>query len=78
MQSTAPVVAALPTEGFVRLKQIIGDRNANPPIPPLYPVARSTWWAGVREGRYPRGVKLSTRVTAWHVQDIRKLIEGVA
>jgi hypothetical protein len=64
----------LPETGFLRLPQIIGDRNANPPIPPLIPVKKSNWWAGVRSGRYPKSVKLGPRVTAWRVEDIRTLI----
>lgn len=65
---------SLPEEGLVRLKQIIGDPKANPPIPPVIPVSRSTWWQGVKDGRFPKPVKLSTRCTAWRVEDIRALI----
>jgi hypothetical protein len=64
----------LPIEGYVRLPQIIGNRKANPPIPPIIPVSKSTWWEGVRSGRYPKGVKLGPGITAWHVDAIRKLI----
>lgn len=64
----------LPDTGFVRLKQIIGDRWADPPVPPVIPVSKTTWWDGVRAGRYPRPVKLSPRTTAWRVEDIRALI----
>ena len=64
----------LPETGFVRLPNIIGDAKADPPIPPLYPVSKSTWWAGVRSGRYPKPVKLGPRITAWRVEDIRELI----
>lgn len=66
--------STLPETGFVRLPNIIGDAKADPPIPPLYPVSRSTWWEGVRSGRYPRPVKLGPRITAWRVEDIRSLI----
>ena len=66
---------SLPETGFVRLPNIIGDAKADPPIPPLYPVSRSTWWAGVKSGRYPQSVKLGPRITAWRVSDIRALIE---
>jgi predicted DNA-binding transcriptional regulator AlpA len=38
------------------------------------PVSRSGWWAGVKEGRYPAPVKLSTRCVAWRSADIRALI----
>jgi hypothetical protein len=33
----------LPETGFVRLRQIIGDPRAAPPIPPVIPVDKSTW-----------------------------------
>lgn len=61
----------LPDTGFVRLKQILGP---NGPIP----VSKSTWWAGVKAGRYPQPVRLGRRITAWRAEDIRKLIENGA
>lgn len=61
----------LPAEGFVRLKQIIA------PTGPV-PVSKSTWWAGVQTGRFPKPVKLGPRITAWRVEDIRHLIEKVS
>lgn len=64
----------LPETGYLRLCQIIGDRKATPPIPPLIPVSKSTWWDGVRTGRYPQAVKLGPRITAWRVKDILQLI----
>lgn len=64
----------LPEIGFLRLPQIIGNPKANPPIPPLFPVKKSAWWAGVKSGRYPASVKLGPRTTAWRVEDIRALI----
>jgi prophage regulatory protein len=64
----------LPETGFLREKQIIGDPSADPPIPAIIPVSRSTWWSGVKEGRYPKPVKLGPRVTAWRVEDIRDLV----
>lgn len=64
----------LPETGFLRLPQIIGDPKADPPIPPIIPVKKSCWWAGVRSGRFPRAVKLSPRITVWRVEDIRALV----
>lgn len=63
----------LPETGFLRLRQILGDPRANPPIPAIVPVCRSSWWAGVRSGRYPAAVKLGPRTTAWRVEDIRAI-----
>jgi hypothetical protein len=37
---------------FLRLKHIIGDYKAIPPIQPIIPVAKSTWWDGVKKGKY--------------------------
>ena len=65
----------LPKTGFIRLSQILGNPKAKPPIPALIPVSKTTWWDGVKTGRYPKPVKLSARTTAWRVEDIRKLIE---
>ncbi len=65
----------LPETGFLRLPQIIGDHKATPPVPALFPIGKSTWWAGVKSGRYPQPVKLGPRVTAWRVEDVRALIE---
>lgn len=67
--------STLPETGFLRLPQIVGDPKTRPPVPALIPVSKSTWWAGVKSGRYPRPVKLGPRITAWRVEDIRRLIE---
>ena len=66
--------AALPVTGFLRLSQIIGDATAEPPIPALIPIGKSSWWAGVKTGRYPQSVKLGPRTTAWRVEAIHALI----
>ena len=54
----------LPPEGFVRLPVIIRVMG----------IGKTTWWAGVREGRFPKAVKLGPRTSAWRVEDIRALI----
>jgi prophage regulatory protein len=68
----------LPQTGYLRLPQIVGDAKAEPPIPAIIPVSKSTWWAGVKAGRYPKPVKLGPRITAWRVEDIRALIDSAA
>jgi hypothetical protein len=62
----------LPATGYVRIWQIIGDPKRG--IPPVIPISRSAWWAGVAEGRYPKSVKLSERCTVWRVEDIRAML----
>ena len=50
---------------FVRLPQILS----------LIPISRSAWWAGIREGKFPQGIKLGSKTTVWRAEDIRNLIE---
>jgi hypothetical protein len=66
---------SIPETGLLRLTQIIGNPKADPPIPPLIPVSKSTWWAGVASGRFPQSLKLSPGVTVWRAEEIRALIE---
>lgn len=70
--------STLPETGYVRLPQIVGNAKAVPPIPAIIPVSKSTWWLGVKTGRYPQPVKLGPRITAWRVEDIRALIAQVS
>lgn len=65
----------LPESGYLRLTQILGDKKSNPPVLPIIPIGKSSWWAGVKSGRYPQPVKLGPRTTAWRIEDIRHLIE---
>jgi predicted DNA-binding transcriptional regulator AlpA len=58
-------------EGLVRLRDILAPRG------PL-PVSKSTWWAGVKSGRYPQPIKLGPRITAWHVADIIRLCQHLS
>lgn len=40
------------------------------------PVCKTTFWAGVKSGRYPQPVKLSPRVVAWRQEDIDAVVAG--
>ena len=67
---------SLSESGYLRLNQIVGNPKADPPIPPIIPISKASWWAGVKEGRFPTPVKLGPRTTAWRIEDIRQLIES--
>lgn len=56
----------LPDAGFLRLPQVLT----------LIPISRSSWWDGIKKGKYPQGIKLGTRTTVWRAEDIRSLIDG--
>lgn len=52
--------------GFLRERQI---------RPAMVPIAHSTLWQWVKEGKFPQPVSLSPRVTAWRVSDVQAWIE---
>ena len=58
---------SVPEFGYLRLPEVLR----------VIPVSKSTWWLGIAKGKYPRGVKLSERITAWHVDDIRRCIADI-
>jgi acyl dehydratase len=74
MKCISSAFDGMPVTGFLRLHQIIGNPKVNPPIPPIIPVKKTTWWNGVKSGRFPKPVKLGKRITMWRVEDIRALI----
>ena len=54
-----------------------GPCTPRPAIPPLLPISKSSFWAGVKSGRYPQPSKLGPRTTVWLAKDIFNIIEGV-
>ena len=64
MKASKKAKKTIPETGFMRVPQILE----------FIPVGKSTWWAGVHSGRFPKGVKLGPRTTGWRVGDIRSLI----
>lgn len=66
-----------PENGFLRLTQILGDPKSEPPVAAIIPVSKTTWWEGVKSGRFPKPVKLGRgRATFWRVSDIQAVIDG--
>lgn len=72
------VYSGVPTIGYLRLRHIIGDKKANPPILPLIPVSAAHWWSKVKKGDWPQPIKLSGNITVWKTQEIKKLLESFA
>jgi predicted DNA-binding transcriptional regulator AlpA len=52
----------LPATGYIRQAQL---------IPTFVPFSSATLWRKVKAGEFPKPMKLSTRVTAWRVEDVR-------
>ena len=40
-------------------------------------ISRSGWWQGVKDGKYPPGIKLSPRVTVWRESEVNALIANL-
>jgi predicted DNA-binding transcriptional regulator AlpA len=55
----------IPETGFLRLSQVLS----------VIPLGKTSWWNGVKAGRFPKPVKLSKRCTAWRAEDIHQLIK---
>ena len=58
----------IPETGFLRLAQVLS----------VIPLGKTSWWKGVKVGRFPKPVKLSARCTAWRAEDIRELIKTLS
>lgn len=56
-----------PKTGFVRQAKL---------IPNVIPFSPATLWRKVKDGSFPAPVKLSERVTAWRVEDVREWMQS--
>lgn len=79
-------IRRLPKDGFLRLRQIIGDsacdrkeqvRRNEDPEPPLIPVSKTTWYKWIKAKRAPEPIKLGPFTSAWRVKDILALISSL-
>ena len=61
--------AELPQTGFVRQSEL---------IPKPIPFSPATLWRKVKDGTFPAPVKLSERVTAWRVEDVRAWMQALS
>ncbi len=48
-----------------------------PEVLKIFPVSKSTWWDGIKSGKYPQPVRLSPRTVAWRADEIRQLINSL-
>ena len=73
----AMVNSTLPDKGYVRLEQIIGNRRKG--IVGVIPISRATWYAGIKDGRFPPPEKrFGKRISVWNVKVIQELIDEAA
>lgn len=56
----------LPAEGYIRQAQL---------VPQVVPFSPATLWRKVKAGEFPKPRKLSGRITAWKVGDVRDWLQ---
>lgn len=54
-------------DGYLRLRDVLK----------LVPVSRATWWAGIRDGRFPAGSKLGPKIRVWRKSEIVELLDRI-
>lgn len=64
--SKKEITGTLPTTGYLRLPSVLS----------VIPVSSSTLWRLVRQNKFPKPTKLSSRVTAWRAEDVYSWIES--
>ncbi len=67
MNKKTQIKTSLPLDGYVRLTQLLE----------VIPISRASVWRKVRSGSFPAPFKLSQRITAWRVEDVRKWMAGL-
>jgi prophage regulatory protein len=67
MSKQATNAGGIPLSGYVRQSQL---------VPAVLPFSAATLWRKVNDGSFPQPVKLSARITAWRVEDIRRWMES--
>jgi len=80
------ILSNIEGDSILRLNQIIGSKaaqqgkkikaDAKIVYAPLLPISKSTWYAGVKNGRYPQPIKLGQRSVGWRASDIAAVIRG--
>lgn len=67
-----------PAKHFLRLSHIVGNPKAVPPITPIIPVSKSTWWNWVKSGKAPAPIKIGPNTTVWKSGDIFQFLDDLS
>jgi prophage regulatory protein len=65
-----PSFDSLPDGAYIRASRLVIDPK-RPEVPAPLPFSAPTLWRKVKENTFPQPVKLSDRVTAWNVGEVR-------
>ena len=72
-----PNFDALPDSALVRQAQLVRDPKY-PTRPTPLPFSPATFWRRVKDGSFPKSVKLGDRITCWRVGDVRAWLAAQA
>ncbi len=56
----------IPGDTLLRLPQVLA----------IIPISRSAWWAGVKNGRFPKPTKIGPRTSAWWASEIAETLKS--
>ena len=58
---------SLPKEGLARLPEVLEAMG----------IGKTTWYQGIKSGKYPKQVRPSKGTVAWRVEEIRALVANL-
>lgn len=58
-----------PTDALVRIGKIVGQDG-------LIPISRSAFYQGIKDGIYPKPVRLGKRTSVWRMSELMRVILG--
>lgn len=64
MAKSVLIYSDLPETGYLRLAQVLR----------FIPIGRSSWYAGIKDGRYPRPIRIGPKTAVYRAEDIRQLL----
>jgi prophage regulatory protein len=67
---STPNFDQLPDSGFIRQRQLITAQ--------IVPFSPTTLWRRVAAGRFPKPIKISHGITAWHIAEVRLWLQNPA
>lgn len=67
---TTYIPTPLPDEGFVRLPSVLSVLS-------VLGISKTSFYAGIKSGKFPKGKLLSERCRVWPVSEVRDLLSQI-
>ena len=62
------IVQLVEIDPILPLRQVLG----------IVPVSKTTWYQGIKEGRFPRPLQISAKRVGWLASQIKRVVEDAA